>query len=74
MINFKLKCLEIATYAKTPMRVFGPVFLFIICLLFLKSQSIADVIGKRYSDKALKNVRRFERLHWSENVYWILTF
>ena len=28
------------------------------------SQSIADVIRKRYSDKALKNVRKFERLDY----------
>ena len=38
---------------------------FIICLCFLRSQSIADVIRKRYGDRALKNVRKFERLDFS---------
>ena len=46
------------------MKVFGLVFLFIICLHFSRSQSIADVIRKRYGDKALKNVRKFERLDY----------
>ena len=46
------------------MKVFGLVFLFIICLLFPRGQSIADVIRKRYGDKALKNVRKFERLDY----------
>ena len=45
------------------MKVFGLVFLFIIQLHFLRSQSIA-VIRKRYGDKALKNVRMFERLDY----------
>ena len=44
------------------MKVFGLVFLFIIHLRFPGSQSIADVIKKMYGDKALKNVRKFERL------------
>ena len=43
---------------------FGLVLLFIICLRFPRSPSIADVIRKRYSDKALKNVRKFERLDY----------
>ena len=46
------------------MKVSGLVFLFIIHLHFLRSQSIADVIRKRYSDKVLKNVRKFERLDY----------
>ena len=46
------------------MKVFGLVFLFIIRLRFPRSQSIADVIRKRYGDKALKNVRKFERLDY----------
>ena len=46
------------------MKVFGLVFLFIIHLCFPRSQSIADVIRKRYSDKPLKNVRKFERLDY----------
>ena len=58
-----MKCIEITTYAKTPIRVFRLVLLLIICLRFPRSQSIADVIRKRYGDKALKNVRKFERLH-----------
>ena len=36
------------------MKVFGLVFLFIIRLCFRGSQSIADVISKRYPDKALR--------------------
>ena len=28
----------------------------------MSRQSIADIIRKRYGDKALKNVRKFERL------------
>ena len=40
------------------MKVFGLVFLFIIRFCFPRSQSIADVIRKRYGDKALKNVRK----------------
>ena len=36
------------------MKVFGLVFLFIIRLRFRRSQSIADVISKRYRDKALR--------------------
>ena len=46
------------------MKVFGLVFLFIIRLRFPRSQSIADAIRKRYGDKALKNVRKFERLDY----------
>ena len=46
------------------MKVFGLVFLFIIRLRFPRSQSIADVIRKRYFDKAFKNVRKFERLDY----------
>ena len=46
------------------MKVFGLVFLFIIRLHFLRSQSIADAIRKRYGDKALKNVKKFERLDY----------
>ena len=42
--------------------IFGFVFLFIIRLRFPRSQSIADVIRKRYGDRVLKNVRKFERL------------
>ena len=44
------------------MKVFGLVFLFIICLHFLRSQSIADVIKKSCGGKALKNDRNFEKL------------
>ena len=44
------------------MKVLELVFLFIIRLRLPRSQSIADVIRKRYGDKALKNVRKFERL------------
>ena len=44
------------------MKVFGLVFLFITRLHFLRSQSIADAIRKRYGYKALKNVKKFERL------------
>ena len=36
------------------MKVFGLVFLFIILLRFRRSESIADVISKRYRDKALR--------------------
>ena len=39
-------------------------FLFIIRLRFPRNQSIADVIRKRYGGKALKNVRKFERLDY----------
>ena len=46
------------------MNVFELVFLFIICLRFPRGQSIADVIRKRYGDKTLKNVRKFERLDY----------
>ena len=46
------------------MKVCGLVFLFIIHLCFRRGQSIADVIRKRYRDKALKNVRKFERLDY----------
>ena len=46
------------------MKVFELVFLFIMRLRFPMSQSIADVIWKRYGDKALKNVRRFEKLDY----------
>ena len=46
------------------MKVFGLAFLFIIPLHFPRSQSIADVIRKRYGNKALKNVRKFERLDY----------
>ena len=46
------------------MKVFGLVFLFIMRLRFPRSQSIADVIWKRYGDKALKNVGRFEKLDY----------
>ena len=46
------------------MKVFGLVFLFIIRLCFPRSQSISDVIRKRYSDKPLKNVRKFARLDY----------
>ena len=46
------------------MKVFGLVFLFIIRLRFPRSQSIADVIRKRYGGKAFKNVRKFERLDY----------
>ena len=44
------------------MMVFGLVLLFIICLHFPRSQSIADVISKKKRDRALKNLRKFERL------------
>ena len=46
------------------MKVFGLVFLFIIRLRFPRSQSIADIIRKRYGNRALKNVRKFERLDY----------
>ena len=39
------------------MKVFRLLFLFIIRLRFLRSQSIDDVIRKGYGDKALKKVR-----------------
>ena len=45
-------------------KVSGLVFLFIIRLRFPRSQSIADVIRKRYGDKVLKNVKKFERLDY----------
>ena len=45
-------------------KVFGLVFLFIIHLRFPRSQYIADVIRKRFGDKTLKNVRKFERLDY----------
>ena len=57
-------------------KVFALVFLFIICLHFLRSQSIAGVIRKRYGDRALKNVRKFERLDYEvkqcqlDIVFW----
>ena len=35
--------------------------LFVIRLFFLKSQSLADVISKKYSDRILKNFRKFAR-------------
>ena len=37
---------------------------FLICLCFLRSQSIALIIGKRYDDRILTNVRKFERLDY----------
>ena len=43
---------------------YGFVLLFIIRLRLPRSPSIADVIRKRYGDKALKNVRKFERLDY----------
>ena len=46
------------------MKVFGLVFLFIIRLRFTISLSINDVIRRKCSDKALKNVRKFERLDY----------
>ena len=46
------------------MKVFGLVLLFIIRLRFSRSQSIADVIRKRYGDQALKNVKKFKRLDY----------
>ena len=46
------------------MKVFGLVFLFIIRFRFPRSQSIADFIRKKHCDKALKNVRKFERLDY----------
>ena len=39
-------------------------FLFIIRLGFSRSQSIADIIRKRYGGRALKNVKKFERLDY----------
>ena len=45
-------------------KVFGIVASFIICLHFPRSQSIADVIRKRYGYKALNNVRKLERLDY----------
>ena len=45
-------------------KAFGLVFLFIIRLRFPRSQSIADVIRKRYGDRALRNVRKFQRLDY----------
>ena len=46
------------------MKVFGLVFLLIICLRFPSTQFITDVIRKRYGDRALKNLRKFERLDY----------
>ena len=42
------------------MKVYGFVFFFIIRLHFLRSQSMAEKIKKKYGDKALKNVRRLD--------------
>ena len=39
-------------------------FSLIICLRFSRSKSIADFIGKRYGDRVLKNVRKFEILNY----------
>ena len=52
-----------------PIKVFGLVFLSIICLHFPRSQSIADVIRKRYRVRVLKNVREFERLDYQVKKY-----
>ena len=49
---------------KMLMKVFGLVHLFIIYLRFPRSQSIADVIRKRHIDRALKNLRKFERIDY----------
>ena len=46
------------------MKVSRLLFLFIIRLHFLRSQSIDDVIRKGYCDKALKKVRKFEILDY----------
>ena len=46
------------------MKVFGLVLLFIIRLRFTISLSINDVIRRKCGDKALKNVRKFERLDY----------
>ena len=51
------------------MKEFGLRFLFIICLRFPRSQSIANVIRKRYGDKALKNVRKSEKLDYQVRKY-----
>ena len=52
------------TVRRINFKVFGLVLLFIIHLRFSRSQYIADVIRKRYGDKTLKNVRKFERLDY----------
>ena len=57
---------------------FGLLFLHIIRLHFLRSQSIADVIRKRYSDRVLKNVRKFEKLDYQvrkrqRNIEFLIT-
>ena len=49
-------------------KVFGLMFLFIIRLHFPRSQSIADVIRKRYGDKVLKNVRKILNTCYKCNV------
>ena len=54
---------------KMLMKVFGLVLLFIIYLRFPRSQSIADVIRKRHIDRALKNLRKFERIDYQYRKY-----
>ena len=49
---------------KILIKVFGLLFLFTIRLHFSRSLSIADVIKKRYGDRPLKNVGKFERLDY----------
>lgn len=52
---------EVILYVKRMfVKVFAPMFLFIIQLCFPRSRSIAIVIRIRYSDKFRKNVRKFE--------------
>ena len=51
------------------MKVIGLVFLFTVRLRFPRSQSIADVIRKRYGDRVLKDVIKFERLDYQARKY-----
>ena len=46
------------------MKVFWLVFLFTICLRFLRSHSLVDVIRIRYGDRPLKNLGKSERLDY----------
>ena len=55
------------------MKVIGLVFLFTVRLRFPRSQSIADVIRKRYGDRGLKDVIKFERLDYHARKYKLLT-
>ena len=42
-------------------RIIGLVFLFIICIRFLRGKSITEIIKNRYGEAYVKKIRRFEK-------------